>query len=207
MISTLLSLALAMSVSAPAPATVDEVPAGRVTVDIVSANGSGCPVGTTEVEVADDNSTFSVIHRSFTAKVGAGADPTDARKNCQLVLDVQVPSGFTFGIMRADYRGHANLRDGALASQRASYYFQGMADTVTKVHQFRGPLQDDWATSDIVDPGSVIFAPCSSDRFFKINTELRAYLGTSSPSTTSSISMDSPDRNPNGRFHFAWKRC
>jgi hypothetical protein len=204
MITTLLSLALAVSPLA----VVDDVPAGHVTVAIVSANGSGCPVGTTEVLVADDNSTFSVIHRGYVAKVGPGLDATDARKNCQLALDVSVPAGFTFGIIRAEYRGHANLQDGATAQERANYYFQGMSQTETRVHTFRGPFQDEWQTTDIVDPAAVIFAPCGSDRLFNINTELRAHAGTSNPATsTSSISMDSPDKNPNSRYHFVWKRC
>jgi hypothetical protein len=203
MITTLLSLALAVSPLA----VVDDVPAGHVTVSIVSANGSGCPVGTTEVLVADDNSTFSVIHRGYVAKVGPGLDATDARKNCQLSLDVSVPAGFTFGIIRAEYRGHANLQDGATAQERANYYFQGNSQTETRVHNFRGPFNDEWQTVDTVDPASVVYAACSSDRLFNINTELRAKGATTPATSTSSISMDSPDRNPNSRYTFVWKRC
>jgi hypothetical protein len=208
MIATLLSIALAVSaVAAPAAAAEDEVPAQRVTVEIVSANGSGCPVGTTEIDVAEDNTTFAVIHRSFVAKAGGGADPTDARQNCQLALQVDVPPGFTFGIVRADYRGHIGLQSGAIASQRANYYFQGSSQTTSRVHPFKGPLHDEWQTTDIVDPASIVFAPCGEKRLFNIIAELRVATGTSSPSATSWISMDSPDRNPNSRYHFAWKRC
>ncbi|TCO53740.1 DUF4360 domain-containing protein [Actinocrispum wychmicini] len=205
MITTLLSLALAAFTITP-QAAVDEVPAGHVTVDIVSVNGSGCPVGTTEIAVADDNSEFTVTHHGdFTARVGPGVDPTDSRKNCQLALSVNVPSGFTFGIIRADYRGDVSLRDGAVALQRALYYFQGMSDTTSRSHPFRGPIVSDWHTTDATDPGSVIFAPCGQDRLFNINTELRVNAGTSG--ATSSISMDSPDRNPNAHYRFVWKRC
>jgi hypothetical protein len=208
MISTLLSLVLATSLGVPQSITEDEVPAQRVIVEIVSVNGSGCPAGTTEVDVADDNLTFSVIHRTFTAKVGAGAEPTDARKNCQLALNVFAPKGFTYGIVSADYRGHANLQSGAVASQRANYYFQGSSQTTSRTHPFRGPLHDEWQTTDFVDPGSVVYASCTEQRLFNINTELRVGAGTSNPATTtSSISMDSPDRNPNTRYHFTWKRC
>src|SRR4051794_30405876 len=100
MISTLLCLAMAVScVGAPGAADDNEVPLARVTVDIVSVNGSGCPQGTTEVAVADDNSEFTVTHHGYVVRAGGGADPVDARKNCQLALDVTVPPGFTFGIV------------------------------------------------------------------------------------------------------------
>jgi hypothetical protein len=205
MISTVLALVLAFSLAAPPAASADDTPLGRVTIDIVSVNGSGCPAGTTEIEVADDNSVFAVIHRSFIAKVGVGADPTDFRKNCQLALNVNVPPGFTYGIIRAEYRGFANLQAGALAQQRANYYFQGNPATAHRVHPFHGPLHDQWQTTDISDP---IFAPCDQQRLFNINTELRVNAGTSDPkTTTSSISMDTPDRNPNSRYQFVWKRC
>jgi hypothetical protein len=201
MITTLLALAMVFSAGAP-PA---DAPPGRVPVAIVTANGSGCPSGTTEIDVADDNSTFAVIHRSFVAKAGAGAEVTDFRKNCQLVLDVNAPPGYTYGIVRADYRGYVNLQTGATALQRANYYFQGMSATEYRSHPFRGPLRDEWRTTDTVDPGSVVYAPCGENRYFNINTELRVYADPKA--ATSWISMDSPDRNPNSRYHFVWRRC
>lgn len=208
MITTLLALVVALSVNAPTVTAADDVPAGRVTVHVVTANGSGCPAGSTEVAVADDNSEFIVIHRSYVARVGVGADPTDSRKNCQLSLDVRVPSGFTFGIVRADYSGRISLAAGAQAWQSANYYFQGDSNTVRRVHPFTGPMRDNWSTTDTTDPGSVVFAPCGDQRYLNINTALRVSAGSSNPQTTSSwISMDSPDRNPNSRYRFLWKRC
>nr|WP_042191748.1 DUF4360 domain-containing protein [Kibdelosporangium sp. MJ126-NF4]CEL20264.1 putative secreted protein [Kibdelosporangium sp. MJ126-NF4]CTQ97490.1 putative secreted protein [Kibdelosporangium sp. MJ126-NF4] len=209
MITTMLALAVALSVPMGSAATAEEVPPGRVTVHVVTANGSGCPVGSTEVSVADDNSEFTFSHREgYVAKVGPGAEPTDVRKNCQLVLDVRVPAGFTFGIVRADYSGRISLAHGAQAWQGADYYFQGETPTARRVHPFNGPLRDNWSTTDLTDPSKVVYAPCGEDRFFNVNTAVRVNAGGSNPQTTASwISMDSPDRNPNGRFRFAWKRC
>ncbi|ONI84142.1 hypothetical protein ALI144C_15750 [Actinosynnema sp. ALI-1.44] len=209
MITTMLALAVALSLPTPTATVADEVPVGRVTVRVVTANGSGCPVGSTEVSVADDNSEFTFTHREgYVAKVGPGADPTDVRKNCQLSLDVRVPSGFTFGIVRAEYSGRISLAAGAQAWQGADYYFQGETPTARRVHPFTGPQRGDWSTTDVTDPGSVVFAPCGEHRYFNVNTALRVSAGSSNPQTTTSwISMDSPDRNPNGRFRFIWKRC
>ncbi len=202
MISALLAAVMAFSSAA---AVVDEVPAERVTVEIVTANGSGCPVGTTEVGVAADNSELVVTHRGYVARAGAGAGPTEFRKNCQLVLNVKVPSGFTFGIVRADYRGDLSLQAGAQAWQAAAYYFQGDSATVRRIHPFQGPAWDRWETTDSISPEEIVYAPCDSKRYFNLNTALRVNAGTSS--ARSWISMDSPDANPNSRYRFAWKRC
>ncbi|MBP2325177.1 hypothetical protein JOF56_005562 [Kibdelosporangium banguiense] len=208
MLSSVLAVVMALCANAPTVAAVDEAPVGRVTVDIVSANGSGCPVGTTEVAVASDNSEFTLVHRNYVARVGVGAGATDFRKNCQITVNVKVPSGYTWGIVRAEYRGRISLQAGAQAWQGANYYFQGDSTTVKEIHPFQGPLRDDWVTTDSVDPGSVVYAPCDDQRYLNINTHLRVSAGTSNPQTTSSwISMDSPDRNPNSRYRFAWKRC
>ncbi|MFI9202238.1 DUF4360 domain-containing protein [Streptomyces sp. NPDC053048] len=183
-------------------------PPGRVVIDVVAVNGSGCPAGTAAVAVAADNTAFTVSYSNYLAQVGAGSGPTDFRKNCQLGLNVHVPQGYTYAIARADYRGFAHLAPGATGMERASYYFQGSANTTTVSHRFTGPMSDNWQTSDITDVNALVFAPCGSQRILNVNTELRVGAGTSDPTTTNSfMAMDSTDGSVNTLYHFAWKEC
>ena len=62
-------------------------------------------------------------------------------------------------------------------------------------------------TSDETDFSQVVWHPCGERRNFNINTELRVNKGTSSPSSTSYMSMDSTDGSINTLYHFSWKRC
>src|SRR3712207_1310352 len=66
-------------------------PTEKIVIDVVTVNGSGCPVGTAAVAVAPDNTAFTVTYSDYLAQVGVGAKPTDFRKNCQLALQVHVP--------------------------------------------------------------------------------------------------------------------
>lgn len=183
-------------------------PPGKIVINVVTINGSGCPAGSAAVAVSPDNTAFTVTYSVYTAMVGVGAKPTDARKNCQLNLRVHVPSGFTYAIAKTDYRGYGNLARGARAIQRANYYFQGMSQTAYRQHDFAGPLDDFWQTTDEVDIASYSWHPCGEQRNLNINTELRANLGTSNPATTTSLmSMDSTDGEINTKYHFAWQRC
>ncbi|MFI6287056.1 DUF4360 domain-containing protein [Streptomyces sp. NPDC051018] len=180
----------------------------KVTIEVASVNGSGCRPGSAAIAVAEDNTAFTVTYSEYLAKVGVGATPTDFRKNCQLSLIVHVPQGFTYAISSTDYRGFASLQNGAIGTQKASYYFQGSPDTASRTHTFRGPLSDNWQVTNTNQWGQYIYKPCGEYRNFNINTELRVNAGTSDPTkTTSFMAMDSTDGAIKTEYHFHWKTC
>jgi hypothetical protein len=183
-------------------------PPDHITIDVVTVNGSGCPAGTAAVAVSPDNKAFTVTYSDFLAQVGVGASATDFRKNCQLNLRVNVPQGFSYGIVQADYRGFASLEAGATGVERANYYFQGMSPTTYRTHTYTGPLGDNWQATDTTEIAAIVYSPCGEQRNFNINTELRVSAGTSDPKTTTSfMSMDSTDGNIDTTYTLSWKVC
>lgn len=183
-------------------------PPDKIVIDVVNANGTGCPTGTSAVAVSEDNTAFTVTYSVYTALVGVGAGPLDGRKNCQIGLRVHVPQGFTYGIAQADYRGFAHLERGATGLERANYYFQGNSPTAYVQHPLAGPFEDDWHFTDSTEVGAIVFKPCGEERNLNINTELRAAAGTSDPKkTTSFVTMDSTDGSITTTYHFAWLSC
>ena len=202
--------ALALS-SLGAPVTApDKVPPppDKMSIGVVTANGSGCPAGTAEVAVSPDNTRFTVTYSEYNALVGVGAKPLDFRKNCQIALDVHVPHGFTYAIARADYRGFAHLEKGASGYQAANYYFQGESPTARARHDFHGYRDGYWQTTDEVGIASLSFRPCGETAYLNINTELRVNAGSSDRrSTTSLLTMDSTDADLNTVYHVAWRKC
>ena len=189
-------------------ARATSAPPSSVVVTVVTANGSGCPPGTASVALSPDNTAFTVTYSAYTALVGVGAAALDFRKNCQLILHVHVPQGFTFAIAEADYRGFASLQPGASALERANYYFQGQSQTVYAQHTIPGGTQNDWERVDQVGIAALEFAPCGATRYLNVNTELRVSGGTSNTATTTSlITMDSTDLGISTVYHFAWRTC
>jgi hypothetical protein len=181
----------------------------NIVVDVVSANGSGCPAGSAEVAVSPDGKAFTVTYSQYTAQSGAGAQPTDFRKNCQLGVNVHGPQGLTYAIVGADYRGYANLQPGARAQESANYYFQGEPRTTRISHTFTGPTDRDWQTTDHVGVAALSWLPCGEERNLNINTELRVAGSRSDHSnkTTSFLTMDSTDASISTVYHLAWKSC
>jgi hypothetical protein len=198
----------AVLAAAPASAGPALPPLDKMVIDVVSANGSGCPWGTAAVAVSPDRKAFTVTYSEFTAQVGPEAMPIDFRKNCQLGLNVHVPQGYTYAIARTDYRGFAHLERGASASQTAFYYFQGESQTSRSRHNFTGPADGDWQRTDSVGVSSLSFLPCGEQRYLNVNTELRVNAGWSDrKKTTSFLTMDSTDGNLDTVYHLAWKKC
>ncbi|MFF1561743.1 DUF4360 domain-containing protein [Streptomyces sp. NPDC058279] len=182
-------------------------PPDRIVIDSVAANGSGCPTGTAAVAVSPDNTAFTVTYSNYLARVGPGAAPTDRTKNRQLNLQAHVPGGYTYAIVSADYRGFASLAPGASGTQRAGYHFQGNAHTTNSTHRFKGAFTDNWHTTDTLNVAALVFAPCGQERTLDINTELQVDPGTSSPSATSFMEMDSTDGSIKTVYHLALRQC
>ncbi|MGK5680267.1 DUF4360 domain-containing protein [Actinoplanes sp. URMC 104] len=206
-IGTTLVASLAAT-AAPAAASAGPTPRNQMVVNVVAANGSGCPRGSAQVTPSRDNKAFTVTYSQFTAQVGVGAKPTDFRKNCQLALDVRVPQGYTYAISRIDYRGFAHLARGAHATLTAFTYFQGESRSGMSRHTISGPADANWQRSRTMGISALSFRPCGDQRYLNVNNELRVFAGSSKTrKTTSFITMDSTDGNLDTVYHVAWKKC
>ncbi|MBT2213438.1 DUF4360 domain-containing protein [Actinomadura sp. NEAU-AAG7] len=182
-------------------------PPEKVTITVGSVIGSGCPTGTTAFVVSPDREAFTVAYSAYTAQAGGNSQPTDGRKNCQIALSVHVPQGFTYAIASTDHRGYASLQPGAVASQLASYYFQGLPKTTYVEHPIPTGLYGNWQFTDAVEIPQLVYKPCGVERYFNINTELRVAVGTSDASKVSFVAMDSTDGDLRTTYHFSWKTC
>lgn len=198
---------IALTPAAGASSSAPSAPTDQVTVDVASVNGSGCRPGSAAVSVSPDNSAFTVTYSEYLAQAGGGVSAVEGRKNCLLSLDVHVPQGYTYAVAKVDYRGFGSLAPGAVGTQKASYYFQGMSQTAYRTHKFNGELVDNWQATDTTGVEALVFAPCGEQRNFNINTELRAEVGTSDPAHTSFMALDSTDGSINSVYHFSWKKC
>ncbi|MCP2166374.1 DUF4360 domain-containing protein [Goodfellowiella coeruleoviolacea] len=209
MLTAIAAVGTAMAlVTSPAPVEQSDVPPpGKIVIDVLTVNGSGCRAGSAAVAPAPDNTAFTVTYSEYTAVAGGNSDPTDFRKNCQISMLVHIPQGFTYAVSKADYRGFAHLASGATGLQKASYYVQGVSETSSVSHPLTGPYSDNWQTTDEKDEAKLVYAPCGEDTVFNVNTELRVNAGLAHPDQTSFVTMDSTDGSVRSTYHFEWKQC
>jgi len=117
------ALLAGLAAAAPAPWS-DAGPSGHeVTIAGISFAGSGCPAGSVAGQLSSDLTTITLLYDSFVAQAGANTKAADMRKNCQLNVKLQYPSGWQFSVFKADYRGYAALQKGDSGTCKATYYF------------------------------------------------------------------------------------
>jgi hypothetical protein len=192
-----------LSCLAFAPASNAAVSQPSFTVALLSTDGSGCPPGSTSVS-APNNTQFTVTYSVYNAFAGDGAATGANRRNCQLDVQVGVPSGWTFGIVSVDYRGYAYLDTGARGMLETNYYFSGNPITTPLYHPLAGPQDGDYEFTDKAP--LVTWASCHFNGTLNVNTSIRVYAG-SSPSVENEVTMDSTDLKTDTIYHLGFKPC
>ena len=172
----------------------------------IQGNGSGCPPGSTVVDLAPDGQAFTVIFSEFLAQIGRGIPLAESRKNCQLNLTVHVPQGGTYAIASVDYRGYMNLARGARGLQKATFYFQGQEPQASAWQMFEGERSADWHIHQEVEVAALVWAPCGVQRSVNINAQVRLEKGTSG-GAESIMTMDSEDGSIKQIYHLSWREC
>ncbi|WP_372410712.1 DUF4360 domain-containing protein [Streptomyces luteireticuli] len=201
------AVALAAALLSPGTAVEERPPPGSVAVELRTVNGSGCGVRTS-LAVAPDYAGFTTSYESSPARVGVGSRPGEARRICQLALDVQFPRGFTYAITGTEHTGYARLAKGATGQLTVRHYVQAVPSWPTRTHRFTGPYDDVWETADFDDVGTAEYAPCGERRLLTLSTELRVDAGTSDPATTTSeLGLNDTGSDTLARYRLAWKRC
>jgi hypothetical protein len=129
-------------------------------VQSITYGGTGCPQGSVASSFANDRKSFTLIFDSFVASSGPGIPVTDARKNCQININVREPLGSGQYCAVTAYRGYVQAPAGVTAEQKAIYYGPGDQEIVigdedseedparSRATLFVGPVARDYLTTD-----------------------------------------------------------
>jgi len=180
----------------------------NVTIKKIVFNGSGCPPGSTQARLARDGTSFRLLFGpQFEAEIGPGVPLIESRKNCQVLLTLNVPQGFTFALAAVDYRGSADIASGSQGVFRATHFFQGQSRQSTTMKTFNGPLRGDWRAFQAIPITELVWAPCGVERALNINASIRVARGSAGPRSDSQMTMDSERGRLFTLFQFRWKTC
>jgi len=176
----------------------------KVTINSITYGGTGCPQGTVGSFVSADGTTFTIIFDTFVASLGAGIAVTETRKNCQLNVNLQYPSGFQYSVLGTTFRGYASLTAGVTGVQSATYYFSGSSIQASSSTTFKGPTSGDYEVSDSIPFTSTIWSPCGAALPLNINSQVRL----TGPTTGSGLlTEDSVDGKVDFVVGISWQKC
>ena len=94
----------------------------------ISFGGSGCPADTAYHVVR--NSSLSFYTPSFTAAGGPGRSLMDARKFCQVNVDVVLPEGWQMALKIVESAGYVSIGENVDGTVLGTSYFSGLAEQV-----------------------------------------------------------------------------
>jgi len=200
--------ALLAAVAAAAPSSLNEAgpDPSKVFVRSVTYGGSGCPQGSVSQSFNADRTSFTLIFDKYVASVGPGVPILEARKNCQLNINLSIPQGWSYSIATVDYRGFVQLPRGMSAEQKSIYYFQGEVAQVSAGTRFFGPVSKDYLARDVIPINTIVWSSCQVVRPINANTQVRIDKGANTQEQ-GAITTDSIDGKVRQILGFQWRRC
>jgi hypothetical protein len=91
----IVSLFLGLAAAAPGAIASRDKPS-KVKINGISLLGTGCPLGTADVQVDATGTLFEATFSAYEVQTGPGTLASDWRKNCKLTMNMEFDSGFQY---------------------------------------------------------------------------------------------------------------
>ncbi|PGH19826.1 hypothetical protein AJ80_03743 [Polytolypa hystricis UAMH7299] len=166
--------------------------------------GTGCPSGSVSHVLSDDRSVMTLIFDQYVAAFGPDYPVAEARKNCQLNINLRYPGGFQYSVFSADYRGYAYLEEGVSGTQKSTYYFSGQPVQTSTETNWTGPYDADYFIHDEAPSTSTVWSPCGGNGLLNINSQLRL---SGDRTKAGLLTNDSIDGSFVQVVHVRWQEC
>ena len=188
------------------------VQAQSVTIRGVRMTGTGCSDSTAWANTTSDGKTLSVLFDNLKVDIGNGSSnpqATSLKKNCRVLIDVEVPFGQQYGLEQTDYRGFSALPVSAYGLHRFTQIIPGQPIVSAREAQLKGPIAQDYAVSVRQKPGRVVFSTCNQRiQTIELLTELQvAYFPNTKDRSIAQINLDSVDTGVHSTFKLSWRPC
>jgi hypothetical protein len=178
-----------------------------VRIRSLSWGGSGCPAGTVAENLAPDFRAFTLLFDSYVAEIGPGLPLSQSRRNCQILVDLDFPQGWSYSVFNVDYRGFASLDPRVSGVQQSAYYFQGESRTARLQTTLNGPKVSDYQIRDSLVLEDLVWSPCGAQRALIINSAIRVANNSSKPDARGMLTTDSIDGEVTHIYGLQWRHC
>jgi hypothetical protein len=179
-------------------------------VEQVTVNGSGCPAGTVAANFTSDFSVLELTFSDFVAQIGPGTKPSDWRKNCVIAATLHIPTGFTFALIGADYRGYGQVDPGVTGTQTTTYFIAGQLGSFSLSSHVPQDLDSfgNYSRQDEIPVSEWVWSPCGVNSIANLNASV-SLNNSQNRSGAGLMTLDETDISPQVLFHwhFAWQTC
>ena len=170
---------------------------------------NGCPAGSYRVTMSPDGTSLSILFDQFTLSSSGISGRGNLRKICRLSAPLNLPTNYSIGVYKVDYRGFAKL----VAKQEANLdvqYFLGPHDNehgrVFK-RKIKGPHEGDFLFTETIGAGQMKRVGCGTAAVLNVGITLG--LEGVLPADEAMAALDTTDAASRGAlvYHLDLKKC
>lgn len=169
--------------------------------------GTGCPAGTANVSITDDQSILSILFDSFVAQAPTATNATFDRKSCNLRIPVSVGPGYQVALIAFDYRGFAAIPAGGRGQFEARYAYVGQKRPAIFRKSFAPGIADNYSLKNELISTSIDWSPCSTGRDLMMTVDANVLAVTNSRYDAANVSIDSVDVSAGLLYAIQLRRC
>ncbi len=189
-----------------------ELFAQEVVIRGVRLSGSGCLNSSANASITSDGQFLSLLFDNYSAEIGNGSQNpnlTTIKKDCRVLIDVDVPFGMQYAIEQTEYRGFAALPASAYGYHRFTQVIANQMPPSMREAQLRGPVSGNYEVRVAQKPGRSPYSTCNKpQQSIELLSELMvSYLPNSRDRQMAMINLDSVDTGINSRFKLSWRPC
>jgi hypothetical protein len=186
--ATVAGVSLLVPASSAAASPAEARP--ELAVQLLGANGSGCPGGSGSAATADvqANGSVTIRYQNFTV---SGGD----YKSCVVTVSVSSPAGWTYTIPSVENRAWVEQDATGNTKLATNMWFTGYDWTARDNKHVTGALSNYWVTT--ASPEADAWAPCGESVNLTVAETLRVTGTASNTSSLLTTTLNPP----------AWKQC
>ena len=185
----------------------------------IQLDGSGCDASNANAIFTDNAQFLSVLYDRFSAEIGKGTSEPNSKateKRCTVLVDINVPQGWTFDIDSIEFKGYVEIPNQlALAYQLVTAEIYGGKAFGFDQALMRGPKIENFTTTvKNVSPLAKILGgslSCQSTGQ-NIRLKIKSVIGVrnllaSLVKPAVKIVVDSTDASFKQKLKLNWRRC
>jgi hypothetical protein len=168
-------------------------------IESVEYTGTGCE-GSATTGLSPDNQVATSIFSALVAAAGPGTEPEVGSRNCLIMMQINVPSGWSYSLESVDYRGFVDLEKDVTASRQSLYVISGSPVHVTPSVSFKGEISNDYNQADVGPDAPGPWSPCGGGQVLWIATQTEV-KNNGHQKRSGQLTIDTIDTE------LQWRRC
>lgn len=174
---------------------------------LFAEGSSECPAGAYAFVNSPDGGTLSILFDQFFIEAGGRTGQITARKSCKMDILLSLPTGYSIGVYKVDYRGFARLDFKQSTDLNVDFNLGTKGNGRNFRRSVHGVHDGDFIFTETLGAGVMKRAGCGNSTNLSLNISLALDAGKSPFQALAAL--DSVDGAPKGGlvYHLDYKKC